>query len=334
MKRCTRCVLPETYPGITFDSDGVCSLCRQAENRSALPSYEKLRVRLSELLEDCKSVKHRYDALVAFSGGKDSTFLIHTLKEKYGLSLLACTFDNGYMSEASFRNMRTVLNAMNVDHLIVKPRADMMNKIFLGSSEPGTYPPHLTGFGSGICISCIRMVTTMSLRVAIEKGIPLVMLGNSPGQLIQSENEIIFQDNKIPYELRKNLFRPLADRLGDEVYDYVMLSKEEYRTRPFPYTVNAFPLIGYDERNIYETISSLGWVRPEDVDPNSSNCRLNSLGIVKHLEHYGFHPYDYEMSLLVQQGIITREEALRRVEDPAETTLILSEEVEKSLMSS
>lgn len=334
MKRCTRCVLPETYPGVTFDSEGVCSFCRESMQRSKIPSHDKLLHRLEELLGNCKSEKRRYDALVAYSGGKDSTYLIYKLKETYGLSLLACTFDNSYMSEESFRNMRNVLDSLDVDHLIVKPRLDMMNKIFNGSSSPDTYPSHLTSFGSGICISCIRMVTTMSHRIAIEKGIPLIMLGNSPGQLIQSENEIIFQDNKIPYELRKKLFRPLAERLGEDIYDYVMLNKEEYRTHPFPYTVNAFPLIGYDEAEIYATIRKFGWVRPKDVDPNSSNCRLNSLGIVKHLEHYGFHPYDYEMSLLVQQGIISRDEALRRVEDPAETAVSLSKEIEQSLLSS
>ena len=27
MKRCKRCVLPESYPGITFNEEGVCNFC-------------------------------------------------------------------------------------------------------------------------------------------------------------------------------------------------------------------------------------------------------------------------------------------------------------------
>jgi len=27
MRRCTRCILPETFPGIEFDEDGVCNYC-------------------------------------------------------------------------------------------------------------------------------------------------------------------------------------------------------------------------------------------------------------------------------------------------------------------
>jgi hypothetical protein len=28
VKRCIRCVMPENYPGITFDAEGVCNVCR------------------------------------------------------------------------------------------------------------------------------------------------------------------------------------------------------------------------------------------------------------------------------------------------------------------
>lgn len=333
MKRCTRCILPESFPDITFDKDGVCSHCSKfTEEKNFIPSLERLQGKLEDIIQEGKAMNNKYDALVAYSGGKDSTFLIHTLKEKYDLSMLAVTFDNGFMSQHSFENMKTVLNTLNVDHLIVRPKQDLMKKAFLESSGTDVYPKHLTCYGSGICITCIRMVSNMSLRIAIEKNIPMVMLGNSPGQLIQSENEIIFQDNKIPYGLRKALFKPLADKVGEDIYYYLMLNKEEYKTKPFPYTINAFPLIGYQEDKIYEVIKGLGWKKPEDVDPNSTNCQLNSVGILKHKEGYKFHPYDYEMSMLVRLGIISREEALNRVEDSGNKVESIAKEIEKKLM--
>ncbi len=162
----------------------------------------------------------------------------------------------------------------------------------------------------------------------------MVMLGNSPGQLIQSENEIIYQDNMIPYALKKNLFKPLADKAGNEIYYYFLLDKQQYKTRPFPYTINPFPIIGYDEHTIYQTISKLGWKRPDDVDPNSSNCQLNSFGIVKHKKNLNFHPYDYEMSMLVRLGKISRDEALKRIEDPQNVTSILADKITDKLLKS
>ncbi len=331
MKRCIKCILPVTFPSLTLDTDGICSICSGFSHTDFIPSLIPLRDKLLKLFSECKSQKNKYDAVVAYSGGKDSTYLVHILKKTYGLNVLAITFDNGFMSEYSFSNMRNVLEQIGVDHVIYKPEYALMQAIFRESSGAGIYPEYLTKFGSGICISCIRMVTVMATRAAIEKRIPLVMLGNSPGQLIQSENEIMYKDNKIPYGLRRNLFRPLAERVSEEVYHYLMLNKEEYRAVPFPTTVNAFPLIGYDEDLIYRTIKSMGWKKPEDVDPNSTNCRLNSLGIIKHKELYNFHPYDYEMSMLVRLGVISRDEAMKRVEDPQNRAAQLSTIVEKQL---
>ena len=332
MKRCTKCILPETFPGIEYDSDGVCSVCTKSQDRAThVPSLDEFKVKLDGLIAEVKSQSHQYDALVAYSGGKDSTYLIYELQEKFGLRLLAFTLDNGFIPKPTFSNMRNVLEKLGVDHFVFKPRHDLTRRIFSVSGKCRVYPISLLKFGSSICISCIRMINNMSLRMAIEKGIPMVMLGNSPGQLVQSENETIYKDNRIPYELKRALFKPLADKIGDEVYYYFLLDKDDYRAKPFPYTINPLPIIGYDESTIYRTISELGWKRPGDVDSCSTNCQLNSLGILWHKEQLNFHPYDYELSMLVRLGKISREEALERVEDPENKVLRLAREVEKRL---
>ena len=296
-----------------------------------MDSATHLRETLSKIIETCKSKRRRYDALVAFSGGKDSTFLIYLLQKKFDLRLLAVTFDNGFLSAACFANIRNVVTALKVDHTIIKYRQDNLNRIFLESALSPIYPDYLTTFGSGVCISCIRMVMTAALRTAIEKQIPMVMLGNSPGQLLRSEDELIYQDNKIPFALRRRLFAKLAERSGSSIYDYLMLTAEEYRTTPFPYTISPLPIIGYDEAEIYRTIAAFGWLKPQDVDPNSTNCRLNAFGIIRHMNRYRFHPYDYEMSQLVRLGSMSREAALEKLEDPQGRVIDVATQVEKDL---
>jgi hypothetical protein len=335
MKRCTNCVLPASFPGISFSEDGVCSICREFAGHAGAPDWAKhLTEDLSKIIETSKSKKRQYDAVVAFSGGKDSTFLLHLLKEKFDLKLLAVTFDNGFLSDASAANMRNVVTALNVDHTIIKYRPDRLNRIFLASALAPIYPDHLTKFGSGVCISCIRMVMTAALRTAVEKQIPMVMLGNSPGQVLQSDQELIFQDNKIPFLLRRQLFAKLAETQGPWVYDYLMLSAEEYKTSPFPYIISPLSILGYNESDIYRTITKFGWSKPKDVDPNSTNCRLNAFGIVMHQNLYRFHPYDYEMSQLVRLGSLNREVALERVDDPGGTVINVAAQVEKDLLCS
>lgn len=328
MKRCISCVLPDTYPKIQFNSDGLCSICEKYSAQK-IGNYDlhKIKNKMESIITEQKATNSKYDAIVAFSGGKDSSFLIHTLKKNYDLNILAFTFDNGFISDSTFLNIKNISKQLDVDHLVFKPSYSIVNKIFSISATNDIYPISLLKFGSSICISCIRMVTNFALKTAIEKKIPMVMIGNSPGQFIKSENEIIYKDNRIPFELKKRLFAPLADKIGDEIYYYCMLDKKEYKTKPFPYIINPFPIIGYNEKTIYTTLSELGWKRPDDVDPNSSNCQLNSLGIIKHMEKLKFHPYDYEMSMLVRLGIINRDEALKRVSDTEGKTLKISTDV-------
>jgi len=334
MIRCISCILPESFPGIKFDAKGICSECiKYKEQKDNFPSLRNLKNKMDLLIRENKSTNLKYDALVAFSGGKDSTFLIYKLKEEYSLNILAFTFDNGFMSKDTFGNIRNVLEKLDVDHIIFRPKYDLINKIFSASASHEIYPLSLLKFGSSICISCIRMVTNLSLKTAVEKKIPMVMIGNSPGQLMQTENEIIYKDNRIPFELKKNLFGPLANIVGDDIYYYFLLDKNDYKIKPFPYIINPFPLIGYSESTIFKAISKLGWEKPRDVDPNSSNCQLNSLGIITHREKLGFHPYDYEMSMLIRQGIISRAEGLKRVTDANNKASLIANDISQKLNS-
>jgi tRNA(Ile)-lysidine synthase TilS/MesJ len=332
MRRCSVCVLPENFPGITIDQDGVCSLCRDftAGHPPAAPA--RLMDTLSSLLADAKATNHRYDAVVAFSGGKDRSYLLHLLASRFGLRLLAVTFDNGFVSATCFANMRNVVSALAVDHVVVRHRQDHMNAIFLESALSRVFPDHLTRFGSGVCIACIRIVITTMLRIAIEKNVPMVMLGNTPGQVLASDEELIFKDNVIPLPLRRQLFARLAERTGSWAYDYLVLSADEYQTRPFPWIVSPLPIVGYDEDEIYRVLAGLGWTKPVDVDPSSTNCRLNAFGIIRHKNLYRFHPYDYEMSRLVRLGVLTREAALDKLNDPANTVVDVASAVERDLM--
>ena len=88
MKRCSRCVLPETFPGISFDDDGVCNFCRAFKGREKLEtSKSKYRSRFEKLIEE-KQKSGGYDCLMAYSGGKDSTYTLMVLKEKCAVPLL------------------------------------------------------------------------------------------------------------------------------------------------------------------------------------------------------------------------------------------------------
>lgn len=326
IKRCRICVLSESFPGISFDKEGICSYCNSFhEDRNSSASLAKCKMQLDELIRKNKAASRDYDAVIAYSGGKDSTYLLKLLVEKYALNPLAVTFDNGFLSSRTWVNISNVINYLNVDWVNYRLKPRLMNRIITTCMDKEIYPEYLTKYGSPICISCIRLIYNFAIRLAIEKRINLIFIGNSPGQMLCSDNEIIYRDNKIPFQLRRNLYKPLADEIGEDIYRYFMIDKDEYKDKCFPYIVNPYPVIGYDEKMIYSEISMMGWKKPNDVDPTSTNCVLNLLGIVEHYKKYNFHPYEYEISLLVRKRIISRDDALKRVEINPDT---LSKEAE------
>src|SRR4030042_5973734 len=103
MSYCSKCVLPETFPGIHFDQNQVCNYCLNAH----LPEEDKKKeyiLKFEKLLDDVRG-KQNYDIIMAYSGGKDSTYILYTLAKRYGMKILALTFDNGFISSRALLNI-------------------------------------------------------------------------------------------------------------------------------------------------------------------------------------------------------------------------------------
>ncbi len=81
LKYCTRCCLPETMEGITFDDFGVCTPCRSSEEKMHI-NWKDKQSELIEILNKFKN-KNYYDCLLPISGGKDSTFQAYLLDRVY-----------------------------------------------------------------------------------------------------------------------------------------------------------------------------------------------------------------------------------------------------------
>src|SRR3972149_9060087 len=139
MKIFSRCILPETFPGIKFDEHGVCSHCADFKGIEALNEHKReYEQKFINLVEQSRK-KSFYDCMIAYSGGKDSTYTLKVLRERYNLKVLALTIDNGFISERAFRNMCSVTDNLGVDHMIVKPRLGLLKQIFRKAAEEDIY---------------------------------------------------------------------------------------------------------------------------------------------------------------------------------------------------
>ena len=114
LRRCVKCILPETMPFITFNEDGVCSYCKN--HKKIQP---KGRRALEKLVEPYRSKRGEVDCIIAFSGGRDSSYGLHFLKRELGMNPIAYTYDWGMVTDLARRNEARLVGKLGVEHIIV-----------------------------------------------------------------------------------------------------------------------------------------------------------------------------------------------------------------------
>jgi glucosamine--fructose-6-phosphate aminotransferase (isomerizing) len=113
LRKCTNCILPETYPHINFDKNGVCNYCLNYEKQTFHGQDA-----LNKHLEKFRSKSGKPDCIVGLSGGRDSCYGLHLLKEKFGLNPVAYTYDWGLTTDISRVNAAKVCGKLGVEHII------------------------------------------------------------------------------------------------------------------------------------------------------------------------------------------------------------------------
>jgi tRNA(Ile)-lysidine synthase TilS/MesJ len=311
MNYCSRCVLPDTFPAITFDDSGTCNYCRNIP----LPSDEEKKTymkRFEDLIQE-KRGKSTYDVLLAFSGGKDSTYTLMILAQEYNLKILAFTFDNGFVSEQAKTNILKVTDVLGSTSIFLRPPFGLMKHVFGLAAKQTIYSPKTLDRASSICTTCIGMVKAMILKTALSYNIPLVAFGWSPGQAPISS--AIMQTNPRLQKISQRTVRdPLLEVAGDMLKPY-FLNDDDLAVDASKWPVNIHPLafFDYDEEAIMRKIADIGWIKPEDTDPNSTNCLLNALANYIHRQKFSFHPYAWEIAGIVRSGSMDREKGLHKV---------------------
>ena len=206
MKRCSNCLIPDAVPGIELGTDGICNLCRDTEQLGTESAREEearldFAADFEKALIECRG-QGQYDCLVPLSGGKDSVYLLYRLKVELKLKVLAFTVDINIPKLAWDNIRRTLAQAQHRSHHI-RARAFVLRKTFrylLRNQEER---------GAVYTISYVYapLFEGDAIRLAIEKEIPLVLAGYSPGQpepermLYEFSRQLICDTDWTPPEL-------------------------------------------------------------------------------------------------------------------------------------
>jgi N-acetyl sugar amidotransferase len=166
LRRCTRCVLPETHETIVFDDEGVCNVCRQQEYKQTQINWKTKKQELDNLIETYRG-KYEYDCIIPFSGGKDSTWTLHYLVKEYGIKPLVVRFDHGFLRSTVEENTKKIIRKLGVDFHHFTPNWKVVRTLMLQSFlEKGDF-----------CWHCHAGIFSYPMWVAIRHHVPLIFWG-------------------------------------------------------------------------------------------------------------------------------------------------------------
>jgi glucosamine--fructose-6-phosphate aminotransferase (isomerizing) len=147
LRRCSTCVLPETFPFVDLDGDGRCVLCRTWTQRTLRPIDELLTS-----IEAERRAGRAPEILVPISGGRDSCFALHHLVAELGIPAIAYTYDWGFVTDRARRNISRMCGALGVEHVLVaadlrRKRANVRRNLLAWARRPhlGAIPLLMAG---------------------------------------------------------------------------------------------------------------------------------------------------------------------------------------------
>ncbi|MEL7331898.1 MAG: amino acid adenylation domain-containing protein, partial [Cyanobacteria bacterium J06560_2] len=310
---CTRCGLASNYPGVHFDSAGVCDVCRTYETyqhraQQYFREFDELRSRL-EAARQKKSGS--YDCMMLLSGGKDSTYALAQLVHM-GFKVFAFTLDNGYISNSAKENIGRVVQALGVDHVFGTTPA--MNEIFTDSLERHC----------NVCNGCFKTIYTLSMQMAYDMGIPAIVTGLSRGQFFETRlseewfTELFGQPEFNPDTIDETVLeaRKVYHRSDDAVSQLMDVSV--FQSDDIFNAIEIIDFYRYSDVQLSEMLAflrdRLPWIRPADTG-RSTNCLINDAGIYVHKQQRGYHNYALPYSWDVRMGHKTVDECIDELND-------------------
>jgi N-acetyl sugar amidotransferase len=168
---CKRCLYSINHPlGLELDNEGVCSGCRIHEEKDTLDWSDRWR-KLEKIVEPYKSKKLNYDCIIPITGGQDSYYIVHLVKEKLGFNPLLVSYNKYFNTPLGIKNLANLRIKFNCDIIIQNVNPQSVKKITRST---------LRKFGS-IYWPILAGHTVFPVQTAIRYKIPLIIWGAHQG---------------------------------------------------------------------------------------------------------------------------------------------------------
>jgi hypothetical protein len=318
INRCTRCLMPDTYPEITFNEEGVCNHCLSFKIPETLGE--------DAFLEKIHS-KHgsQYQAVLGISGGKDSCYVAYLAKKKFGLRVLAVSYDFPFMVDLARQNSKAVCESLGIELVVVKLDHNL---------EYNFMRNHLTSLAAtgttwGQCVFCHYGIEAVLYDMAKTKEIPFILSGVTtnevwwnPGSrlgiLAKHLKKLSLPEQALFALYQGRAFTNLVDQRrqmpipGNSALNVYKRAKSP---EDGPETIRVFDYIEWDQDVIEKTLQAeTGWQKPARSISWRYDCILEPLLDYTYMKDFGISSAGLYICGLIRSGELTREEAQQILE--------------------
>ena len=310
---CKKCVLCENSPSVTINADGKCNICSNFEcDKIKTPSSNDRFFLESELVKILKKYqgKGEHDCLLMCSGGRDSVAALYYIKKKYHLNPLVLTFDNGFEDDTARKNVENAVEILGVDWIYHKSffMNDMYREVIEGK---WAFP---------LCPLCSLWYMQLVYDTATKFDLKLIIGGWTRGQVTEMASSSKVKNNQasdIEFNHICKDIEPFIDHARKKFEKYRDFPKNMQEVRDRFKISKKTELISPHwflptEPIEYEKLikDELKWNRiPRSYPLESTNCKLNIIGSWISFQKFGITHFHVEMSKLIRQGKMTKEEA-------------------------
>ena len=323
LRRCTKCILPETMPFINFDDEGVCNYCRNYTLRNSPRPKEEL----FDLVEPFRK-EHGNDCIVPFSGGRDSCYGLHLIVNELKMRPITYTYDWGMVTDLGRRNISRMCAELGVENIIVAADIEQKRQNIAKNLRAWLKSPHL-GMISILTAGdkhFFRHIETVKQQT----GITLNLWGVNPLEVTHFKAGFLgvppdFEEKRVyshgaMKQLRYQYLRLRAMLSSPGYFNRSLwdtLSGEYYRS--FAKKTDYFHIFDYwrwDESIINEALRGYDW----EVAPDTNTTWRIGDGTAAFYNYVyytvaGFTEHDTFRSNQIREGDLTRAEALALVRD-------------------
>ena len=310
--RCTNCILPENFPGITFNDLKVCSYCENGigvpKKKDGLPS----------------SIKNAKKIVVALSGGRDSCFGLDYLTRNSKAELIAFTYDWPLVNSRARRNASRMVQRLRVEHVLRVPDSFKQLRyirriVFAISKKPnaGLIP---------LLLAPDKFFFAEASKVAKKYRADLIVFcaGNEleftgfksgiVGAISKRPNEMLelstLQSIKLLKSMGVSYFKNPRLFLAGLQLPFSAFIKT-YFTRP--QIEYLFQHVDWNEQEIEKALAQYDWEGPSSAESNNrwrSGDGTSDFYNYLYFELLGFDERTANLSNRVRAGLISREAAL------------------------